>query len=194
MVDTSIANNAKANLVQKFGPGGQLTIGKGFNGTEHSEILIVYKARLALSQNPGGVDVDSLALLATVDNVVGISKRCCPVCEHLLCDIPLPAINKMEPFIIKGSHTTITPCALPASLPLPALENMVTFFGTQLRRVLGDLAISNAVVRARSLSTGTQRFSPTTKWAGGLSIHRTTCEYGTALSGHRVVANAIELL
>lgn len=51
-MDTSIANNAKANLVQKFGPGGQLTIGKGFNGMEHSEILIaslVYKARLALS-------------------------------------------------------------------------------------------------------------------------------------------------
>jgi hypothetical protein len=37
---------------------------------------------------------------------------------------------------------------------------MVSFFGDQLRRVLGQLAVDNAIVRGRSLSTGTQRFSP----------------------------------
>ncbi|KAF8237201.1 hypothetical protein L208DRAFT_557306, partial [Tricholoma matsutake] len=100
-------------------------------------------------------------LLATADPILGVSKRCCPVCSHLLSVALPPHIADLIPFVIKGSHTTITPCSLPDCLPRPILKDMVEVFGEQLRVVLDNLASTNAAVRRRSLSTGTQRISPT---------------------------------
>jgi hypothetical protein len=78
-----------------------------------------------------------------------------------LLGVALPAhIADLILFIIKGSHTTITPCSLPDCLPHPILKDMVEVFREQLRKVLDNLALTNVALRKCSLSTGTERFSP----------------------------------
>jgi hypothetical protein len=82
------------------------------------------------------------------------------VCTHLLTSVLPRSSTDKRSFVIRGSHTTITGCSLPDGLPLTVLRTMVSFFGDQLRKVLIELLEERALVRGRSLSTGTQRFSP----------------------------------
>jgi len=86
------------------------------------------------------------------DSAVGISKRCCPVCEYSLCDA-LP-ITGVPPFVIKGSHTSATPCPLP-----DCLSRKKTWSHSLGLSREGDLATVNAAARGRSLSPGKYVFS-----------------------------------
>ena len=68
--------------------------------------------------------------------VIGISKRCCPVYYHLIMRL---TDEEDSPFIIKGFHHTITPCALPTWLPVEIVKAMKETFGCQLRKALGEV-------------------------------------------------------
>jgi hypothetical protein len=83
--------------------------------------------------------------------VIGVSKRCCPVCQHLL---HLLGNGKEGQFVIKNSHQSVTACTLPLWLPADYVDSMNKHFGGQLRRELVELFCSKEGGRSRSQSTG----------------------------------------
>lgn len=63
--------------------------------------------------------------------MIGVSKRCCPVCAYL--------IQHLGGFVIRGAHKTITGCSLPPWLPEEHKRVMVEEFGKRLREALDIL-------------------------------------------------------
>ena len=87
-------------------------------------------------------------------HVIGVSKRCCPVCQQLL-----NILTTGKPFVVRGSHTKISSCTLPTWLPENIVNSMNIIFGSQLRGELSELIERKSVVRNRSLSLESQRLS-----------------------------------
>jgi len=87
--------------------------------------------------------------------IIGISKRCCPTCQQLLL---LLGTGKV-PFVVRGSHSTVTACTLPTWLPAHVVDSMNNIFGDRLRRELLNLIESSELLRKRAQSTGSQRLS-----------------------------------
>src|ERR1700722_9317007 len=96
--------------------------------------------------------------------ILGISKRCCPVCSHLLYALQgsLPGAVFNTP----GSHKTVYPCTLPPWLPAPIIVQIVLAFWEQLRKVLLDV-LRNSVRRERRKSTGSHGATPTNLYQHG---------------------------
>ncbi|GBE87263.1 hypothetical protein SCP_1005100 [Sparassis crispa] len=61
---------------------------------------------------------------------LGVSKRCCPVCTAVL--VHIRAETKAPKFKIRGTHATVSACALPPWLPLPIVQKIVDLFRTEL--------------------------------------------------------------
>jgi len=59
-----------------------------------------------------------------------VSKHCCPTCRHLLSLLA----KGNAPFVIRGSHNTVTACTLPTWLPKQIMDSMNDTSGGQLRR------------------------------------------------------------
>ena len=87
--------------------------------------------------------------------MIGVSKRCCPTCRHLLL---LLAKDHRLPFIVKGSHSTVTGCTIPPWLPSEVVDRMNEIFGGQLRRELIKI-YGSSLTQTRSASTGSRRLS-----------------------------------
>ena len=87
--------------------------------------------------------------------VIGVSKRCCPTCRTLLY---LLAKDEEQPFLVKGTHSTVTACTLPPWLPSDVVDRMNQIFGGQLREELIKI-FKSPLTRSRSLSTGSRRIS-----------------------------------
>jgi hypothetical protein len=86
-----------------------------------------------------------------------VSKRCCPVCSHLLRLLNEHCGAK---FVISDEHTNITPCALPEWLPGKIVRLMVLEFSHRLREELTELrqkSIRQLPVRSRAGTSGTGR-------------------------------------
>jgi hypothetical protein len=90
-------------------------------------------------------------------HVIGVSKRCCPVCQQLLNIFN--SLTPEKPFIVRGSHSKITACTLPTWLPENFVNSMNNIFGSQLRGELSELIGRKSVVHNRSLSLESQRLS-----------------------------------
>jgi hypothetical protein len=86
--------------------------------------------------------------------VIGVSKRCCPVCKQLLSILTTGKL-----FIVRGSHTNISPCTLPTWLPKNYIDTMNSMFGSQLRGELCELINRKSVVRNQRPSLESQRLS-----------------------------------
>jgi len=67
-------------------------------------------------------------------SLIGVSKRCCPVCTQLLC-----LLSPDDPIDIRGSHRTIYPCSLPPWLPVATIKDMVTIYERLLLGILRNL-------------------------------------------------------
>jgi hypothetical protein len=63
------------------------------------------------------------------------------------------------PFLMRGSHSAFTACALPVWLPDNFVKHMNTVFGSQLRRNLIEILSCLEVGRNRTQSTGSDRLS-----------------------------------
>lgn len=88
--------------------------------------------------------------------MIGVSKRCCPVCAHLLRI--LKTWDK-KLFIVTGEHSQFTACALPPGLPDTIVEQMVLEFAGRLRKELVRLLKTNKVTHSRVRSTDSRRLS-----------------------------------
>lgn len=89
-------------------------------------------------------------------SVIGVSKLCCPTCQHLLS---LLRVASGRPFTTRGSHNSVSACTLPTWLPGDIVDRMNMFFGGQLRRELIELITNPNLSRKRAQSTGSQRLS-----------------------------------
>jgi hypothetical protein len=89
--------------------------------------------------------------------MVGVSKRCCPVCAYMLqrCDLP----GRQSPIRIHGSHSTVSPCALPPWLPVRAIDSIVAHFSNVLKGMLERL-VYNRAHKTRRASSETGYMSP----------------------------------
>jgi hypothetical protein len=56
-------------------------------------------------------------------HVLGVSKRCCPVCAEL-CQVM--SRNLKDPVVTTGTHSTYTPCCLPPFRPKVYAEEVAT--------------------------------------------------------------------
>lgn len=83
--------------------------------------------------------------------MIGMSKRRCPVCAHLL---RILKTRDGKPFIVSGGeHFQITPCTLPPGLPKTIIKEMVLEFAGRLRTELVRHLHTNKTVprRVRSI-------------------------------------------
>ena len=87
--------------------------------------------------------------------MIGVSKRCCPICRSLLF---LLANDEEQPFLVKGSHSMVTACTLPPWLPSDIVDKMNQIFGGQLNLELIKLCKS-PLMQNHSSSTGSWRIS-----------------------------------
>ncbi|KAF8905270.1 hypothetical protein CPB84DRAFT_1845067 [Gymnopilus junonius] len=100
---------------------------ENFGGRIHCEAcltsLIDYKAIQGIMGN-SSYQIDC-------GRVIGVSKRCCPVCHKLIKHFVDVRGNEFE---TRDSHNTVTSCALPDWLPDNIIDLMNTFFGGWLRK------------------------------------------------------------
>ena len=89
--------------------------------------------------------------------MLGVSKRCCPVCARLLSLLKPNQENTI--FLTTGNHTTISACMLPECLPQEIIDQMVMEFGVRLRKELVNLQKTTEVRRNRTRSNDTRRIS-----------------------------------
>jgi len=66
--------------------------------------------------------------------VIGVSKRCCPICDHFL-NILRP---RDDQFLVRGRHGKISACTLPPWTPSLIVDNMNLKFGTILLQDLNS--------------------------------------------------------
>ncbi|KDR67659.1 hypothetical protein GALMADRAFT_231839 [Galerina marginata CBS 339.88] len=105
-----------------------------FRGTLHCEASLASLINSVDKPSLLGSEYSNvLSQLQDYRHVIGVSKRCCPVCYHFLA---LLTEDGQEPFITRGSHSIITPCTLPPWTPSPVVDSMIKTFGTILRRDL----------------------------------------------------------
>lgn len=76
------------------------------------------------------------------------------MCQHLI-----ELLGKGNPFIVRGSHGTVTACTLPTWLPASIVDSMNEYFGALLRREIVDLMGNTKLSRERAQSTGSDRLS-----------------------------------
>jgi hypothetical protein len=76
--------------------------------------------------------------------MIGVSKRCCPVCTKLL------EILYGQSLHIAGSHSTIYACTLPTWLPEEVLSEMVNHFQGILRSVLRKVMQNSESLKRQS--------------------------------------------
>ena len=88
--------------------------------------------------------------------MIGVSKRCCPACAHLL---QILETRDGKPFIVSRVHPRITSCTLPPELPKTIVKQMVMEFAGRLRKELVRLLQTNKVVSGRIRSTDSRRLS-----------------------------------
>ena len=93
--------------------------------------------------------------------MIGVSKRCCPTCDHFLSI--LTSNDRDEQFLVRGRHSNISACTLPPWTPSRIVDAMNFKFGTIL---IQDLeALQNEVngiqghALERSQSTGSGALS-----------------------------------
>ena len=96
-----------------------------------------------------------LHVVQECEQVIGVSKRCCPVCHHLL---PLLAHGRDDDppndFLVEKIHRTVTPTTLPIWLSKHVVEDMNKKFGAQLRAEMVKLMNASEGYRKRNSSTG----------------------------------------
>jgi hypothetical protein len=63
------------------------------------------------------------------------------------------------PFVVRGSHSTVSACTLPTWLPARIVDSMNEHFGAQLRDELIGVMSRNEFSRDRAQSTGSGRLS-----------------------------------
>jgi hypothetical protein len=87
--------------------------------------------------------------------VIGVSKRCCPVCRRFLAYLSLDGKPNTS-IVVSGFHNTISSCTLPEWTPEFLVDRMNITFGQLLRKELAKL--SREVIlqkyRSRRQSTG----------------------------------------
>jgi hypothetical protein len=76
------------------------------------------------------------------------------VCQYLI-----EILGKGNPFVVRGSHGTVTACTLPTWLPASIVDLMNKHFGGLLRREIVDLMGNHNIWRERASSTGSERIS-----------------------------------
>ena len=68
-------------------------------------------------------------------------------------------MQDLQPFIIKGFHSTVSACTLPSWLPSFIIDSMILHFATELRQEFIDLKNCHKLLRDRVDSTGLQEIS-----------------------------------
>ncbi|KAM6499275.1 hypothetical protein JOM56_004783 [Amanita muscaria] len=155
MLETLEKNVQLHNMLKQ---GSKLSRGTGFKGRQHCELSLATLISISGKprQNNGLVGNALLDKIAEYGLVLGVSKRCCPVCAHVLAILK----SKDErPFIFKGHHSTVTACTLPEWLPKEVINKVVSEFGGRLRRELVKLKQRTEIVRARTHSVDSRRLS-----------------------------------
>ncbi|KIJ89769.1 hypothetical protein K443DRAFT_126671 [Laccaria amethystina LaAM-08-1] len=71
--------------------------------------------------------------------VIGVSKRCCPVCRRFLAYLSLDG-NPVTSIVTPGFHNTITSCTLLEWTPEFLVDHMNITFGQLLRKELAKLS------------------------------------------------------
>lgn len=107
-----------------------------FSGSLHCEAALA----TLISTPFDGTHPQYSSLLSKMQHygrVIGTSKHCCPVCATLLSTITPQATN--QPFLIRGSHRTITSCTLPDWTPPHIVKELIKHFGEPLREEIGRL-------------------------------------------------------
>ncbi|CAL1712881.1 unnamed protein product [Somion occarium] len=155
MLEGKILPKEEWDFVQNaFQPDQPLSRGE-FTGTLHCQAAMtafVYAGQCNNSSYKWFQTAD-LGAFTDLSNSIGISQRCCPVCTKLLDYLPLDGENNplslssrpkfiQERFgiqVARGSHTKISPCALPPWLPDSVIQNMLTHFERELTWDLEDL-------------------------------------------------------
>ena len=69
--------------------------------------------------------------------MIGVSKRCCPVCSCILTH--LSKQNDTRPLRILGLHGTVYPCTLPPGLPSDIAEDVVDALESMLSNALFEV-------------------------------------------------------
>lgn len=145
---------------------------KKFSGTTHCEAILA-----SLLDNSHGISVDNaykdiqqkLRVSLTwsclhewdlishkgFTRVIGVSKRCCPTCHHLLSLLG----SKQRPYLVRGAHNTISACTLPAWLPDNIVDEMNSHFGKVLRGELEALMELDAFSQPRTKSVSSDKLS-----------------------------------
>jgi len=144
------------NLYERVRPKTSLSLGNGFKGASHCEVLAAVLNSLSGTGQRDGLSNDLLKEFETTGQIVGVSKRCFPVCARVL---GLLKPNKFDKFFTTGIHTTITACTLPECLPEKIIDQLVLEFGLRLRRELVNLQETATVQRLRARSNDTRRLS-----------------------------------
>lgn len=158
------------SLYKKVQPGTPLSLGTGFIGSVHCEACAAVLNSLSLddglSEGLEEFKVSHFSIpflkswsnftIQTTGHLLGVSKRCCPICARLLS---LLKANNQDSFLTTGNHSTISACTLPESLPQKIIDQMVMEFGLRLRKELVNLQKTNEVRRARVRTNDTRRMS-----------------------------------
>ncbi|PPQ96651.1 hypothetical protein CVT26_010633 [Gymnopilus dilepis] len=129
---------------------------KPFGGTLHCEAVLcsLLPNTIAAQLGPLSPKLKEIQKkIAGFSRIIGISKRCCPVCWKLL--EVLTYDNAQVRYVVAGFHSEFSACSLPPWLAKLAVEHLVDFFGNSLRPLLIKLAI-NEPVRGRKESSGSQ--------------------------------------
>ena len=86
--------------------------------------------------------------------MIGVSKRCCPSCAHLLYLLRNESSSPPEPFAFRAVHQKVSGCTLPMWLSSRIVMRMNKKFGGQLRAELINLMDVSEGYRKRCSSTG----------------------------------------
>jgi hypothetical protein len=89
--------------------------------------------------------------------VIGVSKRCCPVCRYFLSLLSLRGDPATTGIVTPGFHDTISTCTLPEWTPEPWVDAMNLTFGQLLRNELmkiSDAVRLDSISRPRSAGSG----------------------------------------
>ena len=69
--------------------------------------------------------------------MIGVSKRCCPVCSCIL--VELSRHNRSRPLRVLGVHGSIYPCTIPPGLPTAVAEAVASVLEGMLSAALYDV-------------------------------------------------------
>ncbi|KAL6307410.1 hypothetical protein BKA93DRAFT_770240 [Sparassis latifolia] len=111
-------------------------VGTTFSGTLHAEAFMA-----AILKSDSDCDLYG-------QDKLGVSKRCCPVCTAVL--FSLGGETKVSEFKIRGTHATVSACALPPWLPLPIVQKIVDLFRTELMEKINAKVDSECYSRMNS--------------------------------------------